>query len=90
MESTKYIGMDVHKDTISVAVMNAAGKVVMEIHPGNQGRHPSAVYPWAAGEPAAHLGRRDLGGLVVRSAQAAGHPSHGVQSPEERSAEIRR
>ncbi len=30
MESTQYIGMDVHKDTISVAVMNAAGKVVME------------------------------------------------------------
>ena len=30
MESTKYIGMDVHKDAISVAVMNAAGKVVME------------------------------------------------------------
>jgi hypothetical protein len=30
MESTKYIGMDVHKDTISVSVMNAAGKVVME------------------------------------------------------------
>ena len=30
MESTKYIGMDVHKDTVSVAVMNAAGKVVME------------------------------------------------------------
>lgn len=30
MESTKYIGMDVHKDAIAVAVMNAAGKVVME------------------------------------------------------------
>ena len=30
MESTKYIGMDVHKDAITVAVMNAAGKVVME------------------------------------------------------------
>src|SRR6516225_1296672 len=30
MESTKYIGMDVHKDTISVAVMNSAGKVVRE------------------------------------------------------------
>src|SRR5215471_6425604 len=30
MESTKYVGMDVHKDTISVAVMNCAGKVVME------------------------------------------------------------
>jgi transposase len=30
MDSTKYIGMDVHKDTISVTVMNSAGKVVME------------------------------------------------------------
>jgi Transposase len=30
MESTKYVGMDVHKETTSVAVMNALGKVVME------------------------------------------------------------
>src|SRR5215472_9395771 len=30
MKSTKYVGMDVHKDTISIAVMNCAGKVVME------------------------------------------------------------
>ena len=30
MESTKYIGMDIHKDAISVAVMNSASKVVME------------------------------------------------------------
>jgi hypothetical protein len=30
MESTKYVGMDVHKDAITVAVMNSAGKVVME------------------------------------------------------------
>ena len=30
MDSTKYIGMDVHKEAIAVAVMNAAGKVVME------------------------------------------------------------
>ncbi len=28
--STKYIGMDVHKESISIAVMNAAGKIVME------------------------------------------------------------
>ena len=26
----KYIGMDVHKETISIAVMNAEGKLVME------------------------------------------------------------
>jgi transposase len=30
MDSKKYIGMDVHKESISLAVMNAAGKIVME------------------------------------------------------------
>src|ERR1700680_3667148 len=30
MESTKYVGMDVHKQTISIAVMNSAGKLIME------------------------------------------------------------
>ena len=30
MTSTKYIGMDVHKESISIAVRNFAGKVVME------------------------------------------------------------
>ena len=30
MTSTQYIGMDVHKESISVAVLNAAGKIVME------------------------------------------------------------
>ena len=30
MESTKYIGMDVHKETVSIAVMNSTGKLVME------------------------------------------------------------
>ena len=30
MASSKYIGMDVHKESISIAVRNAAGKIVME------------------------------------------------------------
>ena len=30
MNSTKYIGMDVHKEATVIAVMNAAGKLVME------------------------------------------------------------
>jgi hypothetical protein len=30
MGSAKYVGMDVHKDTISIAVMNSAGKPIME------------------------------------------------------------
>ena len=30
MTSSKYIGLDVHKESISIAVRNAAGKIVME------------------------------------------------------------
>ena len=30
MDGTKYIGMDVHKESVSIAVMNAAGQVGME------------------------------------------------------------
>ena len=30
MLNTKYIGMDIHTETISIAVRNAAGKIVME------------------------------------------------------------
>ena len=30
MDSIKYIGLDVHKETISIAVMNGAGKLLME------------------------------------------------------------
>ena len=30
MDSAKYIGMDVHQATISVAVLNATGKLLME------------------------------------------------------------
>jgi hypothetical protein len=30
MTSAKYIGMDVHKESISIAVLNSAAKVVME------------------------------------------------------------
>ena len=30
MTSAKYIGMDVHKESISIAVRNTAGKIVME------------------------------------------------------------
>src|ERR1700680_5178197 len=30
MDSKKYIGMDVHKESISIAVRTSAGKIVME------------------------------------------------------------
>jgi hypothetical protein len=30
MNDTKYIGMDVHRESISIAVMNSVGKIVLE------------------------------------------------------------
>ena len=30
MENVKYIGMDVHKEAIAIAVLNSSGKLVME------------------------------------------------------------
>jgi hypothetical protein len=30
MDNTKYIGMDVHKETISIADLSATGKLMME------------------------------------------------------------
>jgi hypothetical protein len=30
MDGAKYVGMDVHKDTTSIAVLSAAGKLLME------------------------------------------------------------
>jgi hypothetical protein len=29
MNDTKYIGMDVHRESISIAIMNSAGKIVL-------------------------------------------------------------
>src|SRR4029077_8854019 len=30
MESTKYVGLDVHQEATTIAVMNSAGKLIME------------------------------------------------------------
>jgi hypothetical protein len=43
VHSVKYIGMDVHKDTISIAALNSSGKRVIECH-RNQSQHHSAVF----------------------------------------------
>jgi hypothetical protein len=43
MGSAKYVGMDVHKDTISIAVMNSAGKLIMESIIKASGEHKEFV-----------------------------------------------
>jgi hypothetical protein len=77
MESTKYIGMDVHKDTISIAVMNSAGKLVIEsivetkamtILQFVQGLRGTLLVTFEEGTWA----------LLVRPSQALRHESRGV------------
>ena len=55
MDSVKYIGMDVHKESISIAVRNGAGKIVMESLDRDKSQHDSAVYRWAARRRAGHV-----------------------------------
>jgi hypothetical protein len=45
MDSAKYIGLDVHKESISIAVVNAAGKIVMECVILDQSKHDSGRLP---------------------------------------------
>jgi hypothetical protein len=55
MTSTKYIGMDVHKESISIAVRKDAGKIVMEMRDRNQSERDSGLYPQASWRVAGHL-----------------------------------
>src|SRR4029077_8538295 len=76
----KYIGMDVHKEAVVIAVLNSSGKLVMESIVETRSQQHSAVYPRSAGGTACHLGRRDLGGLALRSFAAPGSASAGLRS----------
>ena len=88
MSQEKYIGMDVHQATISVAVMDAKGKLIMEcvletkaatILEFIQGLRGTLAVTFEEGTSAAWL--HDL--LKPHSCQPAG----GLRSAEERSIE---
>src|SRR5438552_13320827 len=63
------------------------GQVNHGIHTGNQGVDHSRVLGGPAWNSVANLRRRDVGGMVVRFAQAACGPLDRVQSAQERSAQ---
>ena len=73
MNNTKYIGMDVHRESISIAVLNSAGKIVMECVIETKASIILQFIDGLRGEFARHLGGRNLGRLVVRPVEAARH-----------------
>ena len=80
MNSIKYIGLDVHQSTISVAVLDADGKLVMQ---SVLATHAATILDFVQGLPrdvACDLRRRNAFRLAVRSAGAAREQAGGVQS----------
>ena len=65
MDSIKYIGLDIHKDAIVIAVLNDAGKLVMESIIETKASTILQFIPGAAGRPVRNLRRRDLGRLAI-------------------------
>ena len=60
----KYIGMDVHKEAVVIAVLNGSGKLVMETIVEDPSEQHSADHPRSPGRVACDLGRRNLGGWL--------------------------
>ena len=65
MNSEKYIGLDVHQATISVAVMDSTGKVVMESILETKAATILEFFAGRARYFVGHLRRRHLGGVAV-------------------------
>src|SRR6516165_4634903 len=85
----KYIGMDVQKETISIAVMNGEGKLVMESIIETKASTILQFIHGLRGGLHVTLEEGTYGGLVVRPAEATRHQARGVRSPEKRPAEGR-
>ena len=87
MHQEKYIGMDVHQATISVAVMDSQGKLIMECIARDQGGHDSGVHPRRAWNSSGDLRGRNLRCLVTRSSETTCQPSGSLRPAEKRSVE---
>ena len=74
----KCIGMDVHKEAIVIATLNSSGKLVMESIVETKAISILQFIHGLQGRTACHLGRRDVGGLAVRSAATPGNASAGL------------
>src|SRR6266567_1891122 len=80
MNSVRYVGMDVHRDTISVAVLDESGRLMMQ---SVLATRAGAVLDFIHG-----VRGRNAFGLALRCAGAASREAGGVQSAEERADEV--
>jgi TctA family transporter len=67
MDRVKWVGLDVHQATISAAVMDSEGRVVMECVLATRAGAILDFLPGVAGNGASHLGRRNSLGVALQS-----------------------
>src|SRR5215469_1668648 len=89
MNIEKYIGLDVHQATISVAVLDHSGKVVMECILETKASTILEFFAGLRGTLSVDLRRRNIGRLVIRPTPTPCGPAGGMQSEEKRSAQTR-
>jgi len=65
MDSIKYIGLDVHKEAIAIAVLNGVGKLVMESIIETKASTILQFIHGLRGDLLPNLRRRDLGRLAL-------------------------
>ena len=83
MDCKKYIDMDVHQATISIAVLDAAGKVVMDSVIETEARTFWSLSK-GAGDFVGHLRGRHQRRLVIRPVETVCRQGGGLRSPQER------
>ena len=82
MSQEKYIGMDVHQATISVAVLDSKGKLIMECILETKAAH-SGVHPRSTRNSSGNLRGRNLRCLVTRSSKTTCQPAGGLRPAKE-------
>ena len=87
MNQEKYIGMDVHQATISVAVMDAGGKLIMECLLETKAATIVEFIRGIARNSFSDLRGRHVRCLVTRSSETPREPARGLRSAQERSVE---
>jgi len=87
MSGEKYVGLEVHQATISVAVMDSRGKLVMESILETKAATILEFFAGLRGTLSVTFEEGTWGCLVVRSAQAAGGQVSVVQPAQKRTAQ---
>jgi hypothetical protein len=83
MNDAKYIGLDVHQATISVAVRDSAGKLAMEAVLETKAEVILQFLRGLRGSLQVTLEEGTWAGWLTRSASAVGHTSGGLRPAQE-------